>query len=182
MDHSRLLVWMDNHAETEREMTGKLCSRHADALVMPRGWTIEDRREPVPLLFASRHLVDTSDPTERPNRDASSSRLRRPRVPMPDAVRSLFDDDVAAESVPPSGRVAVAGVGAAPGSGRSGDTAGGGGATDGNDEETRAIPWTPRLAPSAGATTDEDDSAPTMGRLLGRAYGRRIDKPAEGNR
>ena len=30
---------------------GALCRRHADALVVPRGWTLDDRREPAPRLF-----------------------------------------------------------------------------------------------------------------------------------
>jgi hypothetical protein len=41
-------------------------------------------------------------------------------------------------------------------------------------DETRAIPWSPRLA-SASTTADEADEgeAPVFGRLLGRAFGQR---------
>ena len=30
---------------------GALCQRHADTLVVPRGWTLDDRRERAPRLF-----------------------------------------------------------------------------------------------------------------------------------
>ena len=173
IDHSRLLVWMENRAEMNREMPGRLCTRHADALVMPRGWTIDDHREEVPRLFAARHLEDTSDSHERPARDSSASRMRRPRVDPPDPVRSLFDA-LAEEAASSMSKFGVA------------DTADGAsdevaashtddaGAADSDDEETRAIPWTPRLAGRAGvanSSTGTDDSGPTMGRLLGRAFG-----------
>jgi hypothetical protein len=31
-----------------------LCRRHADAMVVPRGWTLDDRRQPTPSLFQTR--------------------------------------------------------------------------------------------------------------------------------
>jgi hypothetical protein len=39
---------------------GVLCQRHADAMVMPRGWWLDDRRRPVPQLFVP---PPPSDPT-----------------------------------------------------------------------------------------------------------------------
>lgn len=51
-DADRLLVWLalrDPHAEPLR--AGSLCTRHADAMVVPQGWTLDDRREPNPRLF-----------------------------------------------------------------------------------------------------------------------------------
>jgi hypothetical protein len=32
-------------------MAGVLCRRHADAMVVPLGWMLDDRRDPVPRLF-----------------------------------------------------------------------------------------------------------------------------------
>jgi hypothetical protein len=51
IDHVSLVVWVDNKAVSERELAGRLCRRHANALVVPRGWTIDDRRDAVPKLF-----------------------------------------------------------------------------------------------------------------------------------
>lgn len=51
IDKAQLLVWVDNRAVPERELAGRLCRRHANALSVPRGWTIDDRRDAVPKLF-----------------------------------------------------------------------------------------------------------------------------------
>ena len=53
-DVDQLLVWLaprDPDAEPLR--AGSLCRRHADAMVVPRGWTLDDRREARPRLFRS---------------------------------------------------------------------------------------------------------------------------------
>lgn len=42
-DGGRAVVWL--HPIDEPEGSGLLCSRHADALVVPRGWTLHDRRK-----------------------------------------------------------------------------------------------------------------------------------------
>ena len=41
-------------------------------------------------------------------------------------------------------------------------------------DETRAIPWSPRL--SGSYEEDEDQDAPVLGRLMGRAFGQRRDE------
>ena len=46
-----LLFWvapLDGDVDPD---TAVLCRRHADAMVVPRGWTLDDRREPTPRLF-----------------------------------------------------------------------------------------------------------------------------------
>jgi hypothetical protein len=65
---------------------GLLCTRHADAMVVPKGWTLDDRREPVPRLFRiPQRPAAPSRPTD------STARLRRPR--HEDWARlALFDD------------------------------------------------------------------------------------------
>ena len=51
-DADRQLVWLAPSApDSDRMRAGALCRRHADALVVPRGWTLDDRREPAPRLF-----------------------------------------------------------------------------------------------------------------------------------
>lgn len=51
-DADRQLVWLAPCApDDDRMRAGALCRRHADALVVPRGWTLDDRRELAPRLF-----------------------------------------------------------------------------------------------------------------------------------
>lgn len=52
MDSDQLLVWLAVVPEGVTPIrTGVLCRRHADAMVVPRGWTLDDRREAKPRLF-----------------------------------------------------------------------------------------------------------------------------------
>jgi hypothetical protein len=51
-DADRLLVWLArSEPDADRARAGALCRRHADALTAPRGWSLDDRREPLPRLF-----------------------------------------------------------------------------------------------------------------------------------
>ena len=58
-DTSALVVWIGALTSDETEFgVGVLCRRHADALVVPKGWRVDDRREAVPRLFAVKPVVD----------------------------------------------------------------------------------------------------------------------------
>jgi hypothetical protein len=65
-----LLFWVDTFHTADAHDTGVLCRRHADAMVVPRGWTLDDRREPQPRLFRS--STDASGAIARPKRRRSS--------------------------------------------------------------------------------------------------------------
>ncbi len=43
-DYRGQTVWVDPLAEEPHPMTHDLCSRHADRLSVPVGWTLDDRR------------------------------------------------------------------------------------------------------------------------------------------
>ena len=46
------LVWLaPRDPDGDPLRAGSLCKRHADAMVVPLGWTLDDRREPTPRLF-----------------------------------------------------------------------------------------------------------------------------------
>lgn len=82
-----LLFWvapLDKWVDLE---AGVLCRRHADSMVVPRGWVLDDRREPTPRLF--RPTSDQTGPLERPPR-------RRPARPARDehVVQLELVDDV----------------------------------------------------------------------------------------
>lgn len=62
-----LLFWLAP-LDTSPDRAGVLCRRHADAMVVPRGWTLDDRRNGGPRLFQAERFV-TPHPTEhRPAR------------------------------------------------------------------------------------------------------------------
>lgn len=52
-DPGRQLVWLEHDAIPEGSRSNALCRRHADALAVPRGWSIDDRRESAPRLFSA---------------------------------------------------------------------------------------------------------------------------------
>lgn len=52
-DAEHLMVWIDSYDRVVTGLAGVLCRRHADAMVVPLGWMLDDRRDPVPRLFKS---------------------------------------------------------------------------------------------------------------------------------
>ena len=57
-----LLFWISPINEAPTVDPSLLCRRHADAMVVPRGWTLDDRREPTPRLFSTRALASAPVP------------------------------------------------------------------------------------------------------------------------
>jgi hypothetical protein len=64
-DAELLTVWLDAFHTAQGARSGVLCRRHADAMVVPLGWMLDDRREPVPRLFKTTETVVVR---ERPRR------------------------------------------------------------------------------------------------------------------
>src|SRR5262245_50060352 len=54
IDADHLTVWIESFDGTVGYRAGVLCRRHADAMVVPLGWMLDDRREPTPRLFRPR--------------------------------------------------------------------------------------------------------------------------------
>lgn len=46
-DYAGRSGWLDPLADERHPMSYDLCSAHAEALTVPRGWALEDRRESV---------------------------------------------------------------------------------------------------------------------------------------
>ncbi len=69
-----LLFWIAPLSATPYDGQSVLCLRHADAMSVPRGWTLDDRREEIPRLFITR-------PAVRPDRSRNGARPRRTRNP-----------------------------------------------------------------------------------------------------
>ena len=62
-----LLFWIAPLEDAPIADASVLCRRHADAMVVPRGWTLDDRREDVLRLFRPR---PAKSPPPRPVRRA----------------------------------------------------------------------------------------------------------------
>ncbi len=68
MSAAGLTVWLEPYEESLAARVGVLCRRHADAMVVPRGWTLDDRRESVPRLFHTPEPARDLAPQAKPKR------------------------------------------------------------------------------------------------------------------
>ena len=60
-----LLFWIAPLADAPVDEPSVLCARHADAMVVPLGWTLDDRRQNTLRLFTPR---PSERATRRPGR------------------------------------------------------------------------------------------------------------------
>jgi len=101
--------------DTQEFGVGQLCRRHADALVVPKGWRIDDRRESVPRLFSVKATHGQVAEGPKATRNAGEKSPVNPKSPAnptstADTPPELFDSPASEET---------------------------------QLEETRAIPWMP---------------------------------------
>jgi hypothetical protein len=96
-DADTLVVWLDTFQADTGARAGVLCRRHADAMVVPLGWMLDDRRDPVPRLFRA------------PAETAARPVARRVRHERPVQVQlSLEADDATGELIISPQRLAAA--------------------------------------------------------------------------
>jgi len=116
-DADRLLVWLATRDPDGDPLTaGALCTRHADAMVVPRGWTLDDRRQQAPRLFKA-----ATGAGERP---ARKRRGGKTQIAAP--VEQLLLDEAPATTAADTTVAVVSGT------------------TSGDDPDaTAAIPWVP---------------------------------------
>ena len=141
-DPVQLLVWLEKGPMPVGSRANALCRRHADALAVPKGWYIDDRREDSPRLFrapAKEKVVNIAP--------ARGKKLRSSPAPMP----ASFDDvEVSVVADKPSRRHPAA--------------------TDLVEPalaETKAIAWTPQF----DRKDDLGGVLRPRGRLMSRAFG-----------
>jgi hypothetical protein len=104
-----LLFWIAPINEAPSIESSLLCRRHADAMVVPRGWTLDDRREDTLRLFSTRGISGQALPASRPQRRRSSPAAEQPeqmqidgtgeieRPPIPADVNDGLDAESVAE-------------------------------------------------------------------------------------
>ena len=95
-----LLFWIAPIAESPIDDPPVMCRRHADLMVVPRGWTLDDRRERFPRLFMPRPAGNVRAPaapqttqqtTQQPSQTAHPHHARR-RRPRPEHPEQLVID------------------------------------------------------------------------------------------
>lgn len=64
-DAEHLMVWIDAYERVSTDRAGVLCRRHADAMVVPLGWMLDDRRDPIPRLFKAPAQLTPATPRHR---------------------------------------------------------------------------------------------------------------------
>ena len=89
IDPYELVVTLEAFDDERSRRAGVLCRDHADSMVVPNGWTLDDRRETAPRLFPSRESVKV-----KPRR-----RIRRRRLTDDDTgqLRMVVTDDIPEE-------------------------------------------------------------------------------------
>ena len=138
VDPRRQIVFVEPFAGEDTVGLSILCRRHADALSVPRGWSVDDRREAKPRLFrvATRNVPAT---------DATGDEVRPKRIIRAGgAVPSLFDPTDGHER--PVVLEAVGGRDA---------------------EETKAMPWTPKFDGVDSLNERERPAGRLMSRAIG---------------
>jgi hypothetical protein len=95
-----LVFWLDVLSEDADADTAVLCRRHADSMVVPRGWTLDDLRDPDLHLF-------------RPPLPAPTPRTRAPRQsrerPVAEQLELGADVDLPPPPSPPEPSSSAAG-------------------------------------------------------------------------
>jgi hypothetical protein len=79
-DAHATLVWLDPDTD-EPGATALLCARHAESLVPPRGWNVQDRRTNAPRLFRPAGVAGRA-PRPPDRRGASSDRRDMTELPF----------------------------------------------------------------------------------------------------
>ncbi len=75
-DVDQLLVWLAaRDPDGDPLRAGSLCRRHADAMIVPQGWTLDDRRDSTPRLFRSEPADDPPPPPKTRTRRKAAAEV-----------------------------------------------------------------------------------------------------------
>ena len=152
IDPHSLLLTLQNYEVVEGERRSALCATHGDRMSVPKGWSIDDRREDPPRLFKT-PKSGVAPAKASVKKSASESKQKKKPVVRP----MLFQTDkqvveAVREVQAPAARPVV---------------------RDADLEETKAMPWTPQF----DRTDDLGGVLRPKGKLLSRAFG--LDETTE---
>jgi len=146
IDPHSLLLTLQNYEVVGDERRSALCATHGDRMSVPKGWSIDDRREDPPRLFRTPKSGVAPVKASAKKSVTESKQKKKPVVrPM------LFQTDkqvveAVQEVLAPDARPVV---------------------RDADLEETKAMPWTPQF----DRTDDLGGVLRPKGKLLSRAFG-----------
>ncbi len=146
IDPHSLLLTLQNYEVVGDERRSALCATHGDRMSVPKGWSIDDRREDPPRLFRTPKSGVAPAKASAKKSVTESKQKKKPVVrPM------LFQTDKqVAEAVQEVQAPAAKPV-----------------VRDADLEETKAMPWTPQF----DRTDDLGGVLRPKGKLLSRAFG-----------
>jgi hypothetical protein len=146
IDPHSLLLTLQNYEVVKGERRSALCATHGDRMSVPKGWSIDDRREDPPRLFKT-PKSGVAPAKASAKKSATESKQKKKPVVRP----MLFQTDkqvveAVQEVQAPTARPVV---------------------RDADLEETKAMPWTPQF----DRTDDLGGVLRPKGKLLSRAFG-----------
>lgn len=159
-----LVFWLDALKPDTHQSNGVLCRRHADSMVLPRHWMLDDLREPVPRLFQP-PLAASAVP--------AAGRRRKGAV-VADGEQLLLGAEPAVAPPPDAAPPTEPGAAVGPDAARMAEEHTSGAPADGEPPEPfgAAVPWTPTFDES----DDLDGLLSARSPLLARAF-RGDDRP-----
>ncbi len=152
IDPHSLLLTLQNYEVVKGERRSALCAVHGDRMSVPKGWSIDDRREDPPRLFKT-PKSGVAPAKASAKKSATESKQKKKPVVRP----MLFQTDkqvveAVQEVQAPAARPVV---------------------RDADLEETKAMPWVPQF----DRTDDLGGVLRPKGKLLSRAFG--LDETTE---
>ena len=146
IDPQSLLLTLQNYEAVNGERRSALCTTHGDRMSVPKGWSIDDRREDPPRLFKTPKSGVAPAKASAKKSVTESKQKKKPVVrPMLFQTDKQDEEKVEEVQVPVSKPVV----------------------RDADLEETKAMPWTPQF----DRTDDLGGVLRPKGKLLSRAFG-----------
>jgi len=97
-DADHLMVWIDSYERVTSDRAGVLCRRHADAMVVPLGWMLDDRRDPVPRLFKAPATQTAAAPRHRRTTGHHRTDAEQLRLDAEELIDAAAEIDAAPEA------------------------------------------------------------------------------------
>jgi hypothetical protein len=149
IDPQSLLVTLSNYAPLSGERRSALCATHGDRMSVPKGWSIDDRREDPPRLFKTPKSV-VAPAKASVKKSVTDSKQKKKPVARPMLFQTDKIDAEKVEEVQETKTTVSKPV-----------------VRDADLEETKAMPWTPQF----DRTDDLGGVLRPKGKLLSRAFG-----------
>ena len=146
IDPHSLLLTLQNYEVVGDERRSALCVTHGDRMSVPKGWSIDDRREDPPRLFKT-PKSGVAPAKASAKKSVTETKTKKKPVVRPMLFQSDKQDVEKVEEVQaPAAKPVV---------------------RDADLEETKAMPWTPQF----DRTDDLGGVLRPKGKLLSRAFG-----------